>query len=378
MAYHDHENAEPTIKIDWQSLRTLNNPVGSVTTLQWDHDNNSPFYSSSRRTSRDPQTSLITSNNPPNDWMHSIYNQISCLTLKEIVVPGSHDAGMFEFNEGAGLASPVNTVTQKIDIGSQLKYGSRYFDIRPVISGGGWKTGHYGWICILGVCEWRGGNGQDLPSIINQVNSFTANNNELVILDLTHGLYTDDFHGEHNSGLTQAQWDDLMTRLLRVNHRAIGFGRNSDITNLKLFQLIQNTARVLIIVDDTTRLGKTVDTSRFADHGIFNRAQFKIINDYADTNNQEKMVQDQLSLLKAQRTSPTSTMLVLSWTLTQSNPTESIVDNGDAANKALPELLWPALSPRTYPNVLMVDAYPKNSDIAALAMAINLWHTKIC
>jgi hypothetical protein len=92
------------------------------------------------------------------------------------------------------------------------------------------------------------------------------------------------------------------------------------------------------------------------------------------------MIDDQLAKLKARRMSPTSEMFVLSWTLTQgtNNLLESIVGNGEGANRALPELLWPATSTRTYPNILYVDAYPANRDIAALAMAINLYHTRTC
>lgn len=374
IAYHDHEDADPTIIIDWQSLSTLNNPVGSTTQLQWRKDNNSPFFLASRQASSNPQSSLVSSNNPPEDWMHSIYDQISCLSLQEIVVPGSHDAGIFEFNEGTGGASALNTVTQITDIGDQLKYGSRWFDIRPVISGGAWKTGHYSW--TFG--SWRGGNGQDIKSIIAQINTFTEKNNELIILDVTHGLYTDDWAGEHDSGLTQDQWDGLMEELLTLNNRVTDTGNIEDLTRLRMDQLIQDRAAVLVVIDDAAKDGKTVDTSRFADQGIFNRTQFPLYNRYSDENVQEIMIQDQLSKLEKNRPSPTSTMFLLSWTLTQHNPVLPIVENSEGANRALPELLWPALSSETYPNVLCVDAYPDNADIVALAISIILYFARTC
>lgn len=321
-----------------------------------------------------PETSVLTSNNPPIDWMHSIYNQTSCLTLREISVPGSHDAGMFEFNEGAGGASDVNTVTQRLDIGGQLNYGSRWLDIRPVISGGTWKTGHYSW----GVGSWHGGNGQDIKGIINQLNDFTESNKELVIIDITHGLFTDDWAGENDSGLTQDQWNDLMKELLAINNRVADIGNVADITSLPLDQLINDRAAVIIVIDASTKDGKVVDTSSYANQGIFNRPQFPLYNKYSEENVQDIMINDQISKMKEQRQIPTSDMFILSWTLTQDNFVVPIVNNGENANRALPELLWPELSSNSYPNVLYVDAYPDNRDIAALAMSIILYHARSC
>ncbi|KAF2820997.1 PLC-like phosphodiesterase [Ophiobolus disseminans] len=381
VAYHDHKDADPTITIDWQSLSTLNNPVGSVTQLQWHKDNNSPFFISSRRTSTDQQRDLVTSNNPPSDWMHSIYNQTSCLTLREIVIPGSHDAGMSEIN-GARLGTAVNTVTQKLNVGDQLKYGSRYFDIRPVISGGAWKTGHYSFVETFNLA-WVGGNGQDIRSIIDQINAFTAKNKELVILNINSGLDTDHFRGERDSGFSQAKWEELLGGLINptsgIKNRVTNIGNPRDVTTFRLDQLIKDRAAVIMIVDSDTRDQKPVDISRFANQGIFTAKQFPIYNKYANDNSQKDMISDQLKKLQTQRINNTSEMFVLSWTLTQKDiVSESIVENGEAANRALPELLWPALSTKTYPNILYIDAYPSNRDVAALAMAINLWFTRTC
>jgi hypothetical protein len=228
------------------------------------------------------------------------------------------------------------------------------------------------------------GNGQNMRSIIDQINAFTAVNKELVVLYLSHGLDTDHWAGERDSGLTQAKWDELLGGLIHttsgIKNRLTGIGGIKDVTTLRLNQLITNSATVIIVVDDNTKDGKPVDTSRYADQGIFRAGQFPHYDEYSDENVQEIMIDDQLEKLKTRRTSPTSEMFVLSWTLTQGadNLLESIVGNGAAANRALPELLWPATSSRTYPNILFVDAYPDNRDIAALAMAINLYHTRTC
>ena len=106
-------------------------------------------------------------------------------------MPGSHDAGMSTLTSGTAMGTRANVITQTQSIGGQLNAGSRYFDIRPVISAGQYVTGHYGRIEQLGVVTWQGGNGQSIDSIISEINAFTACNQELIILRLSHDLNTD-------------------------------------------------------------------------------------------------------------------------------------------------------------------------------------------
>lgn len=53
-------------------------------------------------------------------------------------MPGSHDAGMSSFKSGTVGAHFANTQTQYLDIYQQLMAGSRFFDLRPVLSKGQW------------------------------------------------------------------------------------------------------------------------------------------------------------------------------------------------------------------------------------------------
>jgi hypothetical protein len=364
---------DPTVSVTLTSVNTVNNRAGTKLQLQWGHDNNSPFFISSPKTSKTPATSLIASNNPPIDWINSIYKQISCLTLREFVMPGSHDAGMSEFNQGAGAASSINTVTQKLSIAKQLEFGSRYFDIRPVISGGKVKTGHYGYSKILGIGAWRGGNGQDLDQIVKEINAFTANNKELIILDVTHGLDTDNWGPEDNSRMSRAQWTQALNVLKNLNSRIV-IADNDDITTIPIGKFKDGRPAVLIRISDTYKEGGDVEVKGYP--GMMTGKKFPLENHYANTNNQNDMINDQLKKLYKYKTKPSDNMFVMSWTLTQGGL--SIVDNAVAVNKALPELLWPNLTPNTYPNILFVDAYPSNRDIASLAMAINLYQAKSC
>jgi hypothetical protein len=289
---------------------------------------------------------------------------------------------MSEFNQGAGLAIPGNTKTQIQDIAGQLYHGARWFDIRPVIAGGHWETGHYGY----SVSAWRGGNGQSMDSVIAQINAFTAGDSisELIILYLSHGYDTDIFGGDEHNHLTQANWDDLLQRLLQINYLVKGMLSSQDLTQLSLSSFIENGPAVIIVVDDIIETANTkVDISSFIAEGIFSPDEFPAINSYANSDNSDDVMADQFKKLQDNRVSSESEMFVLSWTLTIENPIDAaepagIIGNAEPFNKDLFKNLWNNVDSYTYPNMLIVDAYPENGDIVALAIAINYWFAPAC
>ena len=62
-----------------------------------------------------------------------------------------------------------NTDTQHFNIYDQLRAGSRFFDIRPVVGNGGqYLVGHYNVPADIVL----GGNGEYITDIVNEVNSF--------------------------------------------------------------------------------------------------------------------------------------------------------------------------------------------------------------
>jgi len=100
-------------------------------------------------------------------WMSTFIDKLGERKLKHICMPGSHDAGMYKLNGKTPVATQKNTQTQILNIYDQLRRGSRYFDIRPVVGNGGrWLTGHYG--NVLGV--WQGANGESIDDMIADVN----------------------------------------------------------------------------------------------------------------------------------------------------------------------------------------------------------------
>ena len=119
-------------------------------------------------------------------------------------------------------------------------------------------------------------------------------------------------------------------------------GALEDVTNLQFSQIGNNWVAAINVVDGVTKKGKSVDTSSFTNQEILTCDRFPLYDQYSDTNNQDDMIKDQLSKLKAQQTSSTSPMFALSLTVTQNSFPwlEPIVKNGEAANRAFPELLW--------------------------------------
>jgi hypothetical protein len=276
---------------------------------------------------------------------------------------------MNTFGTHTALANPCDTVTQTTGVLGQLQLGVRYFDIRPVLSGGACYTGHYSQIDVpLIGATWQGANGQSIPSIINDVNSFTSSNQELVVLYLSHDLETD----EGYVPFSQDQWDGLFSQLKNLNNLFVAPNPTStDLTLLTLNDFIGSQAAVVVVVDPSS---SSISLGDYAAEGFYTSANFSVYNEYSDTDDLATMQTDQLDKLDAQRPNPDAGYFLLSWTLTQSSTDAvegpCILDLANTANSALPNVL-PACSAQTYPNIILIDNVTSSTGIADLAMAVN-------
>ncbi|KAK5072041.1 hypothetical protein LTS08_000861 [Lithohypha guttulata] len=246
------------------------------------------------------------------------------------------------------LSIPENTLTQWTDITGQLKAGVRYFDIRPVISSSKFFQGHYSKIGS----NWIGGDGQDLASMIEQVNTFLSTYNELVILDLSHMHNTD----EDWRNLNPEEFARLLTQLEDLQHRYSGpTGPDSDLAGLPLHTFIANSPCVLVIISDSPLVLPSSPPS-----GIFPSTALNIYNSYTNTPIAPLMAADQINKMLTRRTSRDSGMFLLSWTLT------TPLDIRELAKEAHSILfqpgdtgLWSTIyrnrQKGAYPNIIMVD-----------------------
>jgi acyl dehydratase len=363
------------LRVTLTSFSTLGNPQGSVIDLGWSQNGYVNFILAG-------EAGSFTSSRMPDAWMHASLGLLGSRSLRHLCVPGSHDAGMSTFSSGTSFARPCSTVTQTKSVLNQLHAGARYFDIRPVIRGGQFYTGHYSPTPTAG---WQGATGQSLDSIIDDVNSYTAANQELVVLYLSHDLSTD--LGSLFPPLTQADWNLLLSKLLRLNNRFMASNPTTvDLTTLTLGDFIRSQAAVVVVVQPSD---STITLGSFANQGFYTPQSFPVFDSFANTDLVGVMQTDQLAnKLPVQRPDPDARSFLLSWTLTQSVAAalrcpvyfppdntppifyDSVLDLAAKAYPALYQNVLPVCNRRTYPNILDIDNV-QSPDVAALAMAVN-------
>lgn len=357
------------LQVQLSNIATAGNPQGSIISLGWVHDGYVAFVLSG-------ELGHFTSSNILTNWMQNNLSVLGNKTLRHLCMPGSHDAGMSTRASGTAFGFDCNTLTQSTNILGQLQCGMRYFDIRPVIGGGNQLlTGHYGH--ILGDSTWQGANGESIQSIIDGVNTYTASNKELIILNLSHSLNTEVGNNSYRA-FNQDEWNRLLAQLTDVNHgiKNLFVASNPttvDLTTLTLNTFIGNHAAVIVVIQDT------IDLDNYAQKGFYKDANFPVYNVYSETNDLNTMTSDQLLKMGTQRTTPDSQLFLLSWTLTQNTTQASTCEFGTAssirdlaniANPSLYDMLLPHCNNECYPNILYIDNV-QNSNIAALAMAVN-------
>ncbi|KAF2019644.1 PLC-like phosphodiesterase [Aaosphaeria arxii CBS 175.79] len=372
-----------TISLD--GLSTKQSPQGSKVELGFRHDAAVNWILST-----DEADQWWSNSGTTTDWMQQSLGSLGNRTLKHIALPGSHDAGMSSYKPGTVGAHFANTQAQYLDFYGQLMVGSRYFDLRPVISNGKWVSGHYSEIEGPGI--WLGGNGQPILDIVKQVNDFTRQYKELVIINLSHTLDTDHDYKD----LSQDQWNQLFDTLKGIENRfTVQNPGNTDFSNKVLGDFITDRASVFIVA----QLPNGISLGNYANEGFYNQNNFPFYDSYSNSNKADDMENDQLSKLKAERNivadsaSRKDKFHILSWTLTQQpedvlNFDKAIMNLGTSVYDHLFDKAFNAFTPESFPNVLYVDSLgirdksvvfpfdkprsvPTTNDIAALAIAIN-------
>lgn len=354
------------IQVTLTNIATVNLGAGSIVKLGWKHDGYVSFVLAGSE-------GHFMSTDLPTDWMQKSLGTIGNRTLRHVCIPGSHDAGMSVLRAHTAFIKDSNVLTQYKSIGQQLALGSRYLDIRPCISAGTYVAGHYSYVDVVVYKGWQGGNGQTIAEIINDLNTFTATNKELVILNMSHA-YNTDAGNEKYPDFNQEQWNGLFKQLAAgANNLFFAPGGNNgvDLTGLTINQFIGGGQAAVVIVLEPGN----ISLGSYGGKGFYTYSQVNAWNRYADTNNLNNMVNDQLKKMKDNRPNQDQTYFLLSWTLTQDalqafSGVPSITSLADTANAQIYDQVMGASSKKTYPNILMVDGL-KDSSVGALAVAIN-------
>lgn len=348
-------------------------------------------------------------------WMQENWDILSSKSLQQIVIPGSHDAGMSYVNNCTSFANTCNTRTQTLPIGEQLQNGFRYFDLRPnfynpTVGDNEWYLGHYSEIeNVLG----EGCNGEPLAAVLGEVAGFLKNNPEIVILDFSHYYYTyssvDIYHNftvdKLNADITldhcpfspckfnYATGNSSYPGLIQLINQALSpylysnINLKQEIAETPLTKLLPDGAQngIAIVILESPQ-GYALPT------GMYRDDQINIYNNYANSDDLKTMISDQKGkfLARAPLDSLKSPydphdMFLLSWTLTQ-QPGEAVACVGDPldpltilyladiANDVLSDTLntWHSsglINPTTIPNIIYTDN--NNASIAEVSILLN-------
>ena len=307
--------------------------------------------------------SLITDRS---SWMNQTMGVIGGKTLKEIVMPASHDASMYEVNHCTSLATfganSCNTQTQTQSYLNQLKNGIRYFDVRPVIYEKELWTGHFNSSPFLGC------NGPRLDTALQDVKSFIQNSSELPILKFSHYLNRDN----DASGFTEAEIEQVIQNVISVLGSFLYKGP-LPLAGTPIKDMVAGGGRVIAVFDELTSAlhnkYKSQGIYSYGDYPGNTSADLTVYDKYSSTNNLDHMVSDQIEKMK-NTSNHGGDLFLLSWTLTQDTAQaiacgahvgESIISMAGTANA----VLWKnmveqfnsgGITPATIPNLIYHDA----------------------
>ncbi|RBR18149.1 uncharacterized protein FIESC28_06215 [Fusarium coffeatum] len=355
------------VKLD--SLESVGNARGSEIHLGWRHDKCLTWVLSGSKEE-------FHTSNPPMDWMQQCRKTIGHLPLSKICLLGTHDSGMSTTSHSLVPVSVIDpyVLCQCEDIYGQLQKGARYFDIRPQIYKGKWCTGHY--------TGKVGARGENIADIIDGVNKFTKDNGELIIINFSHSLQSD---VEEWREFNKEEWHNLMKELQKLNNLFIMNDKSkaNNLSNVKVDEFIGNgKAAVVCVIEDWGSLS----LGDYLNQGFFKSGQLNIRNEYANKDETDVMVADQIEKMKHHMSSNDKRMFLLSWTLTQQVPewdgsvrgfagsvTDTLRPIKLLAKDCNPELftrLLPEVSESSFPNVVYID-YLDSMEYVALVVAIN-------
>ncbi len=220
------------------------------------------------------------SNYNPATWMNDLLLPVKgSYTLKDIVLPGAHDAGMSVLSgvggSQSGTINDCNTLTQTLDIAGQLGAGIRMFDLRVGTFNGRLYTKHCSSDCMSDAIG--GGYGEKLSTLLDAIRNFLQKNKgEVVLLTFSHFC--------EKETPVAALADSIITRL----GKDIIFQHNGrGVTATPLRQL---AGKVILTFEHYRRPDGLIDSCTIAGHS---GAPVNFRREYAATNDLNKFLSRQ-------------------------------------------------------------------------------------
>ncbi|EJF62069.1 hypothetical protein BD309DRAFT_874655 [Dichomitus squalens] len=176
------------------------------------------------------------------------------------LLAGLHDAGHYKLERSTALRGTRS---------NQLEHGVRWFDIRPFLikaspgDSGTWRTGHFS--PLGGVLDWQGGCGASIDEVINDINNFTKDHPESIILDVTHGKGLD---------LTIDHRRDLLDKFTAVKHvfRTIADPEHVVLDYLPLTEFIGHGEAAVVLLG--------FDLGELHRRGFYHSSRYSVYNHY--------------------------------------------------------------------------------------------------
>lgn len=310
-------------------------------------------------------------------------------TLKEISIPGSHDAGMYTSRNCSPGAASCNTETQKKPMLGQLEAGMRYFDLRPVWTTGDRVTGHFvtGHFSNVDLLGGQGCEGGTLMDIFTGVNDFLSRGNkELVILKFSHYYDRDADRFSFNESRLGALIE-LVTGMLG---KWLYVNRTGDrLAALPLSQIIGSSGKVIAVFDSLPDQLVQSGVYQYSDYSPPSPPEgttcgdqlgpvsgaLAVYDKYSETNDIGFMRKDQLDKLDC-AVNHGGDLFLLSWTLTQSpvqastclfGVAASIIALADKAIESIvPDLRGHIITSANVPNIVYLDVSPERATAACI------------
>lgn len=272
-------------------------------------------------------------------WMSRIADST---LLNQLIMPGSHDAGMSDLSHCAPpLVGDGYTRTQSGSIGQQLVDGSRYFDIRVDYDYDALVTYHRtdGWGC----------NGVSLLDVLNQTQAFlTAHPSETAIFKFSH---IRDYDG-HDPAATKQKINALLD-----NYTGVMYQNGTTPLNLAQLRIGDLRGKMILAFDYDDYIDPATGRFRYADWPGSANANLTVFDQYSDSSDYETMKRDQLAKWSQYGGQGKDYLFLLSWTLTASPPGSTIQTLAAEANANLPGVLSNQIleAGASKPNIVYID-----------------------
>lgn len=338
-------------------------------------------------------------------WMNQIWDKIETRPLWQICMLGTHDAGMSKLSHPTKGATVENTLTQSKSIEQQLKYGVRYFELRPTIWPSNPKCGE---TVYLGHVQefngdYYGGLGESISEVIQGVKNFyTAKEHENEVAILKFRSFDNiDHHGFGDQRLND--FKDLIQRELGpLMYKAQPTdGLRFNLGNITPKQVRDTGAKVVCVFKQlNTVKNDTIVVDRCqTDQGFFLYADFElgkekpfphadllVADNYANEPFWKQVAKDQLKKYAAFDRQGCA-LFLLSWTISQSIfdaiatgahlPFTSIKHGAEKGNPYLWFTVWDQMMKGTITkkktmNILFAD-FVGNNLMNDCAVAVNMF-----